>query len=116
MPAIGRVKTSIPFERPEPPITALFGRIGNAFVTGIIIIWVVGLEIIVDIAPYMRRIMTAAVVIGIIIVDIGRPYRQVNPYAAAATVDLNYIVPGAFAGVQQGLPGRRRIGHRGKAP
>jgi hypothetical protein len=66
---------------------------------------------IVDVAPYMRRIMTAAVVVGIIIVDIAWTDRQVNPYAAAGTFDLNYMTPDALAGLQIGSSPRFGIGH-----
>src|SRR3990172_10605077 len=59
----------------------------------------------------MRRIITAAVVVGIIIVDIARTYRQVNPWAAATTFDLNKIIPGAFAVFQKGRHCRCGIGH-----
>jgi hypothetical protein len=62
---------------------------------------------IVDIARTdMRRIITAVVVIGPIIGEIARSYRQVRPWAAATMLDLNHIIPGAFAGLQKGLPGR----------
>ena len=54
----------------------------------------------------MRRIMTAVVVVGPIIGEIARSYRHVRPWAAATILDLNHIVPGAFAGLQKGLPGR----------
>ena len=68
----------------------------------------VGVRItIVDIARTdMRRIMTAVVVVGPIIGEIARSYRQVRPWAAATMLDLNHIIPGAFAGLQKGLPGR----------
>jgi hypothetical protein len=71
---------------------------------------------IVDIAwTNMRRVITTAVVIGIIIGDI-RDYRQVKPMAVSAISDLYHIIAGDFAGMQKGLPGRRGIGRRGKAP
>jgi hypothetical protein len=70
---------------------------------------------IVDVASYMRGIMTAAVVVGILTVDRGWTYRQVNSYAAAITFDLDHITPGAFAGLHKGLPARFGIGHRRNA-
>jgi hypothetical protein len=72
-------------------------------------------EGIVDIPPYMRRIITAAVVVGIIIVDISRTYRQVNPWAAATTFAPQHIILGAFAGFQNGFPRRCGTGHRRNA-
>jgi hypothetical protein len=56
---------------------------------------------IIDIARTAdaRRIMTAVVVVGIIIGEIARSYRQVRPSAAATILDLNHIIPGAFAGL-----------------
>jgi ABC-type branched-subunit amino acid transport system ATPase component len=72
---------------------------------------------IVDIARTdIRRIMTTVIVIGPIIGEIARSYRQVRPWAAATMLDLNHIISGAFAGLQKGLPGRCCIGHWGKAP
>ena len=64
-----------------------------------IIAAVVGVGI-VDIAPYMRRIIPAAVVVGIIIVDVAWTYRQVNSWIAATRSDLNLLNLGAFAGLQ----------------
>ena len=62
---------------------------------------------IVDIARTdMRRIITAVVVIGPIIGEIARSYRQVRPWAAATMLDLNHIIRGAFAGLHKVLPGR----------
>ncbi len=62
---------------------------------------------IVDIARTdMRRIMTAVVVVGPIIGEIARSYRQVRPWAAATMLDLNHIIRGAFAGLHKVLPGR----------
>jgi len=75
-----------------------------------IIAAVVGVGI-VDIASYMRRIIPTAVVVGIIIVDRRRPYRQVNSCAAAATLDMNHMIPGAFVGLERGLPARFGMGH-----
>ena len=67
----------------------------------------VGVRItIVDIAGTdMRRIMPAVVIVGPIIGEIARSYRQVRPWGAATMLDLDHIVPGAFAGFQNGLPG-----------
>jgi hypothetical protein len=67
---------------------------------------------IVDITPYMGRIITATVVIGIIIVDIAWTYRQMNPSAADATFELNRIIPDAFTRLQIGPLGRDGIGRR----
>jgi hypothetical protein len=51
--------------------------------------------IIIDVARTdMRRIITAAVVIGKIIAGIARTYPQINPWAAATIFDLNHIIPG----------------------
>jgi hypothetical protein len=62
---------------------------------------------VVDIARTdMRRIMTAVVVVGPIIGEIARSYRQVRPWAAATMLDLNHIIRGAFAGLHKVLPGR----------
>src|SRR5262245_20739359 len=41
--------------------------------------------VIVDITSHMRGIMTAAVVVGIIVVDGAWTSRQMNPYAATTT-------------------------------
>jgi len=73
----------------------------------------VGVRItIVDISRTdMRRIMTAVVVVWPIIGEIARGYRQVRPWAAATMLDLNHIIPGAFAGVQKELPDPCGIGH-----
>jgi hypothetical protein len=58
---------------------------------------------IVDIATYMCRIITAAVVIGIIIVDRGGTYRQMNFYTAKTTFEAAFgvdnITRGDFAGL-----------------
>jgi hypothetical protein len=91
---------------PTHPLEA--GRSRTSNIASTITAVVVG---IVDIAPYMCRIMTAAVVIGIITVDRAWTYRQVNSWAAATTFDHDHISPGAFAGLQNGLPARFRIGH-----
>ena len=56
----------------------------------------------------MRRIMTAVVVVWPIIGEIARGYGQVRPWATAM-LDLNHIIPGAFAGVQKGLPDPFRV-------
>ena len=89
--------------------SAAVSRIINASV----VVWIT----IVDIAwTDMRRIMTAAEVVGPIIGLIARSYRQVRPWAAATMLDLNHIIPGAFAGLQKGLPGRCGLGLWGKAP
>jgi hypothetical protein len=61
----------------------------------------------------MRRIMTAPEVVGPIIGEIARSYRQ---WAAATILDLNHMIPGAFAGLQKGLPGRCGIRHWDKTP
>jgi hypothetical protein len=68
----------------------------------------VGVRItIVDIARTdMRRIMTAVVIVGPIIGEITRSYRQVRPWAVATMLDLNHIISGAFAGLHEVLPGR----------
>jgi hypothetical protein len=63
---------------------------------------VVGVGIaIVDIAATdTRRIMTAAVVVGVIVGDIWN-YGQVEPWAAAGTtLDLDHMTPGAFPDLQ----------------
>jgi hypothetical protein len=89
----------------------------SAAVSRIIIAFVVVDGIMIDVArTYMRRIVTAAVVVGIIISEIGRTYTQLKPWAVATMFDLNHIIPGAFGGIQKGLPGRRGIGHWGKPP
>jgi hypothetical protein len=64
----------------------------------------------------MPRIITAVVVVWPIIGEIARSYGQVRPWAATTMLDLNHINPGAFAGVQKGLPDPCGIGHGGKAP
>jgi hypothetical protein len=66
---------------------------------------------IVDVPAYVGRVVTAAIVIGIIIVDIARAYGQVNPYAAATTFDFDDIVREALAELWKGLPGRCGIDH-----
>jgi hypothetical protein len=78
----------------------------------------VGVRItIVDISRTdMRRIMTAVEVVWPIIGEIARGYRQIRPWAAATMLDLNYIIPGAFAGVQKELPDPCGIGHWVIAP
>jgi len=118
MSAIGRVKTSIPVKRPETASTALFPRIRSTFVTAIVIIAFVGLGITIVGIPwtYMPRIITAAVIVGIIIIERARTYGQVNPSVAVTIFDLNHIIPGAFAEIQKRLPGRRGIGDWSKAP
>src|SRR5262245_39728917 len=50
--------------------------------------------------------MTAAVIVGIVISEIARRYRQVKPGAAVTMLDLNHIVPRGFAGLQRDLRGR----------
>jgi Chaperone of endosialidase len=85
----------------------------SRIITASVVVWIT----IVDIAwTDMRRIMTAAEVVGPIIGLIARSYRQVRPWAAATMLDLNHIIPGAFAGLQKGLPGRCGLGLWGKAP
>jgi hypothetical protein len=61
---------------------------------------------IVDIASYMRRIVTAAVVVGIITIDRAWTYRQRNACAVATRFDRNHMTPDAFAGLQIGPPVR----------
>src|SRR5262245_51795936 len=50
--------------------------------------------------------MTAAVIVGIVISEIARRYGQVKPWAAAAMLDLDYIVRCAFIGLHHDQPGR----------
>src|SRR5262245_41565863 len=50
--------------------------------------------------------MTAAVIVGIVVSEIARSYRQVKPRAAVTLLDLDQIVPRAFAGLQHDLRGR----------
>src|SRR5688572_22586917 len=57
-------------------------------ITPVIAVW------IIDISPYMGRIITTAVVVGIVIVDATRSYRQVNPDAADRTFDLQPVIAG----------------------
>jgi hypothetical protein len=64
----------------------------------------------------MPWIITAVVVIRPIIGEIARSYGQVRPWATATMLDLNHIIPGAFAEVQKGLPDPCGISHWGKAP
>jgi len=65
---------------------------------------------IVDIAPYVRRIMTAAVVVGIITIDLAWTYRQMNSRATRS--DRNHMTPDTFAGFHIEPPIRLgRIGH-----
>lgn len=67
---------------------------------------------IVDIARTdVRRVMPAVVVVGPIIGEIARSYGQVRPWGAATILDLDHIFPGAFAGLQNGLPGRCGVPH-----
>src|SRR5882672_517715 len=67
---------------------------------------------IVDIAPYMRRIMTAAVVVGIVTVDLTWTYRQENSCAVATRFDRNHMTPDVLAGLQIEPPtGVGSIGH-----
>src|SRR5262245_31376579 len=62
---------------------------------------------IVDVARRdVGRIVTAAVIVGIVIGEIARRCRQVEPRAAATVLDLNHIVPAAFAGLLKDQPGR----------
>jgi hypothetical protein len=64
----------------------------------------------------MLWIVTAAVVVGIVVVDRAWTYRQVNAYAAATgTLDLGRFLPGDFFGLQGGLPKQAGIGHRRNA-
>src|SRR5262245_59386050 len=68
---------------------------------------------IVDIAPDMRRIVTAAVVVRIITVDGGRTYRQGNAWATGTRSDRNHGIFDALGGLQIGPAlcvgsGRRR--------
>src|SRR5262245_49290193 len=65
---------------------------------------------IVDITPYRHRIMTAAVVVGIITVDRAWTYGQENSWAAGTRFDRNHIIPDVFAGLHKGAPARFRIG------
>jgi hypothetical protein len=58
---------------------------------------------IIDIAPYVRWIITAAIIVGIVIVDVTRTHRQLNPWAARTTFANKNISPGAF-GLENGLP------------
>ena len=45
----------------------------------------------------MRWIVAAAVIVGIVKVDLAWAYWQVNPSIAATMSDLNQIIAGAFA-------------------
>src|SRR5262245_4994857 len=58
---------------------------------------------IVDIAPDVRRIVTAAVVVGIFAVDRGRTYRQGNSRAVGTRFDRNDLAPDVLAGLQNGM-------------
>jgi hypothetical protein len=58
----------------------------------------------------MGRIIAAAVVIGIIVVEITWTYRRIDPRAAVAVLDLNHASPDVFAGIQKGCPGRCGVG------
>jgi hypothetical protein len=74
----------------------------------VIIVW------IVDIAPDMPWIVTAAIIVGIIIVDRAWANRQVNPHAAARTFGLG---PGRFFSrdffsLERGLRDPPGISHR----
>jgi hypothetical protein len=70
---------------------------------------------IVDITSYMGRIITAAVVVGIIIVDVARTYREVNPPTADTTFELDHVSGDAFAGLQQAALSRSGSGIRRNA-
>ncbi len=54
---------------------------------------------IVDVAYDMPRIITATVIVGIIIVDVARADGQMYPWRAAAAFVLEYVAPGALAGL-----------------
>jgi hypothetical protein len=101
-PPLAAVMMALMGETSPAPIGAtaavsLFGKVGIA---------------IVDIAaPDMLRVKPAAVVVRIIVGEIVRTYRQVEPSTAAATLDLNHIIPGTFTGLEKGRPGRCGIGH-----
>jgi hypothetical protein len=71
-----------------------------------------GIAIVDKARAYMGRIIAAAVVVGVIIVEIAWSYGQVKPRAAAAILDLNHIVPNVYAGIQKGRAGRYRAGSR----
>src|SRR5262245_42564440 len=59
---------------------------------------------IVDIAPDMRRIVTAAVVVGIVTVDGARTYRQGNAWATGTRSDRNHTTFDDLGGLQIGPP------------
>jgi len=56
---------------------------------------------IVDIADDMRRIMAAAVIVGIVIINIARTQRQVNARTASTSPDLDDIGLGVFVGLEE---------------
>jgi len=66
---------------------------------------------IIDIAADMRGIMPAAVVVGIIIVDMTWTYRQRYPWGAATAFDVNLNILGALAGLANGISAWLGIGH-----
>jgi hypothetical protein len=72
---------------------------------------------IVDVAPYMRRKISAGVVVGVVIVDIAWTYRQVDLYTMETTettepmVPLSDRIPSDFTGLR-GPHDRFGIGNR----
>jgi len=56
---------------------------------------------IVDIADDMRGIMAAAVIVGIVIIDIARTQRQVNARAASTPPDLDDMRPGVSSRLEE---------------
>src|ERR1044072_3003916 len=70
----------------------------------------VGIEgIVIDVSRTdMRRVIAAVVVVGIIVAGIARPDARMNPRLAETIFDLGYSIPGAFAGIQEGLRGDRK--------
>jgi hypothetical protein len=89
-----------------------------------IIIAVAGGTVIGVARTYTVGIITAAVIVGVIVIEIARTDRQVNLRAVvmvmAVTVaifDLGYVIPSAFGKIPlKELPGRRGIGHWSKGP
>lgn len=67
-------------------------------------IWVadvrgVGSAVVDEARADMRRIMSAAVVVGIVVIEVARRYRRVESLAAAARPDLYHAATGALARV-----------------
>jgi len=71
---------------------------------------VICLGVVVDIAANMRRVIAAAVIIGIIIVAGTRADRQVYRYAVTTIFDLDQLLTDAFARIRKGLSNGRGLG------